>query len=53
MILKFASFGYARTEYHFKNCGGHHGRIFEDVPNQPELDTVIMDSVWYLNQKFN
>ena len=32
MILMFTSFGYARTEYHFKNCGGHHGHIFEDSP---------------------
>ena len=22
--------GYARTEYHCKNCGGHHGHIFDD-----------------------
>ena len=22
--------GYARTEYHCKKCGGHHGHIFED-----------------------
>ena len=25
--------GYERTEYHCKKCGGHHGHIFEDVPN--------------------
>ena len=25
--------GYVRTEYHCKNCGGHHGHIFDDGPN--------------------
>ena len=24
--------GHVRTEYHCKNCGGHHGHIFEDGP---------------------
>tara|TARA_Y100000590_G_scaffold465054_1_gene636170 strand:+ start:7922 stop:8284 length:363 start_codon:yes stop_codon:yes gene_type:complete len=26
------SFGYSRTEYHCKKCGGHHGHIFDDGP---------------------
>ena len=24
--------GYGRTEYHCKNCGAHHGHIFDDGP---------------------
>ncbi len=24
--------GYARTEYHCKKCGAHHGHIFDDGP---------------------
>jgi|TARA_B110000014_G_C19679411_1_gene356420 peptide-methionine (R)-S-oxide reductase len=24
--------GYSRTEYHCKECGGHHGHIFDDGP---------------------
>mgnify|MGYP001427972075 CR=1 FL=1 len=29
--------GYARTEYHCKKCGGHHGHIFEDGPEPSGL----------------
>ena len=29
--------GYARTEYHCKNCGGHHGHIFNDGPEPSGL----------------
>ena len=31
---------YARTEYHCKNCGGHHGQNFDDIKSK---DIVIMD----------
>ena len=29
--------GYARTEDHCKNCGAHHGQIFEDGPKPTGL----------------
>ena len=29
--------GYARIEYHCKNCGAHHGHIFEDGPKPTGL----------------
>ena len=34
--------GYARTEYHCKNCGGHHGHILKMDHNLQEKDIVIM-----------
>jgi peptide-methionine (R)-S-oxide reductase len=27
--------GYARTEYHCRVCGGHHGHVFEGEPSSP------------------
>ena len=33
--------GYARTEYHCKKCGGHHGHIFEDGPEPTGLRYCI------------
>ena len=33
--------GYPRTEYHCKNCGGHHGHIFDDGPKPTNMRYCI------------
>ena len=33
--------GYPRTEYHCKNCKGHHGHLFDDGPTETGLRYCI------------
>ena len=43
--------GYERTEYHCKNCGGHHGHIFDDGPKPTGKDIVITECAWFFRKK--